>query len=222
MGAIRTASPIDSVRSLHLQPSFTMNTRVCRRTTSAITCSFEGSPVTRYASCRNVSQLLYSTKISRIWSRVRSGSNILCTQTLLSATHAGIQKLELIRNVRPTDCSQQSIVLTALTVAINVPVDPVAMGFAGCLPSQFKKAETCSDDQRGCPARNSHKREFATCPLLRVSPEQRVVKKGRIQKTQQSQNHQRPCYKHPPPWVPLNKISIAHSFESKIWGSGPC
>src|SRR5580704_19782369 len=89
------------------------------------------------------------------------------------------------------------------------------MGFVVCLPSQFEKAETCCDDHRRYPARTSHNREFATRARLRLSPEQRVVKRPRIQKTQQSQNHQRPCHKHPPPWVPLNKIGIAHSFESQ-------
>ena len=54
------------------------------------------------------------------------------------------------------------------------------------LPAQFKKAETLSDDQRRGPAGNCHNRKFTTSPRLRLSPKQRVVKKGRIQKTQQS------------------------------------
>src|SRR4029077_19210429 len=42
----------------------------------------------RYASCRNVSQLSYSIKTSRIWSRIRSGSNITCTQSFFSGLDA--------------------------------------------------------------------------------------------------------------------------------------
>jgi hypothetical protein len=46
----------------------------------AISCSFDGSPVRRFASCRNVSQLSYSTKVSSIASRIRSGLNVACIQ----------------------------------------------------------------------------------------------------------------------------------------------
>src|SRR5215467_14049767 len=67
---------MNPVRSLHLQPSVTTSTPLCRSTIPAISCSFDGSPVRRVASCRNVSQLSYSTKISRIASRIRSGLNV--------------------------------------------------------------------------------------------------------------------------------------------------
>jgi len=72
---------MNPVRSLHLQPSVTNSTPLCRSTIPAISCWFDGSPVRRVASCRNVSQLSYSTKISSIASRIRSGLNVTCIQS---------------------------------------------------------------------------------------------------------------------------------------------
>jgi hypothetical protein len=77
---IPAASSMNPVRSLHLQPSVTTSVVLWRSTIPAISCSFDVSPVRRFASCRNVSQSSYSTKVSRIASRTRSGLNVACIQ----------------------------------------------------------------------------------------------------------------------------------------------
>src|SRR5215467_10892898 len=78
---------MNPVRSLHLQPSVTTSTPLCRSAIPAISCSFDGSPVRRVASCRNVSQLSYSTKISRIRSRVRSRLDVTGIQSFFWVRH---------------------------------------------------------------------------------------------------------------------------------------